>query len=96
MRFGTSKLPYIRVLELIRNQPSWPPLSPTKLPEAKTQGDDGNTETREAILQLENVEILDENYVYNKYFGSIEGDANRAFPTVCSNITQLLTIYVLL
>lgn len=81
VRFGTSKLPYMSVLELIRNQPSWPPLSSTKLTEGKRQGDDGNIETREAILQLENVEILDENYVYNKYFGSIGGDANRAFPT---------------
>ena len=61
------------MLESIRDQPSWPPISPKKLAEKKKYEEIGNKDTRKAVLQLENVEILDENYV-NKYFGSVGND----------------------
>ena len=83
MKLGTSKSPYKKVLEVIRNEPAWPQLSSTKLPEGKRERNDVQTETREAILQLENVEILDENYIYNNYFGSIKEDETITFPSVC-------------
>ena len=70
------------VLELLKSQPLWPPLSSSKLPESKRQGDDESIKTREARLHLENVEILDETYVYRKYFGSAEGNPSGDFPTV--------------
>ena len=81
MKFGSSKLPYKKVLELIRNQPSWPPLSATKLADGQQSKEDANMETRKAVLQLENVEILDENYI-NKYFGSVGSNENRTCSTV--------------
>ena len=81
----------MRVLELLKGQPSWPPLSSSKLLETRRQGDDENFKTRDARLQLENVEILDEHYVYKKYFGSPEGDQVGVFPTV--GIISILMSY---
>ena len=68
-------MPYKKVLESIRDQPSWPSISATKLSEKKKCEEEGNKDTRKAVLQLENVEILDENYI-NKYFGSATNDSN--------------------
>ena len=81
MNVGSSKLPYKKVLELIQSQPTWPPLSSTKLTEDKSSEDDANMETRKAVLQLENVEILDENYI-NKYFGSVGDNQTVTTPEV--------------
>ena len=67
-------MPYTKVLQKIRDQPSWPPISSTKIAENKKHEEDGNKDTRKAVLQLENVEILDEKYI-NKYFGSAENDS---------------------
>ena len=72
----------MKVLESLKNQPLWPPLSSSKLPESKRQGDDESFKAREARLHLENVEILDETYVYRKYFGSSEVNPSGDFPTV--------------
>ena len=72
----------MKVLELLKSQPLWPPLSSSKLPEGKRQGDDESFKAREARLHLENVEILDETYVYRKYFGSAERNLGGDFPTV--------------
>ena len=72
----------MKVLQSIRDQPSWPPISSTKLAEQKKHEEDGSKDTRKAVLQLENVEILDENYI-NKYFGSVENDCTtRPLPKV--------------
>ena len=68
-------MPYKKVLESIRDQPSWPSISATKLSEKKKYEEEGNKDTRKAVLQLENVEILDENYI-NKYFGPATNDSN--------------------
>ena len=77
-------MPYKKVLELIRNQPSWPPLSSTKLADGQRSKEDANMETRKAVLQLENVEILDENYI-NKYFGSVGSNENPTSSLVSRN-----------
>ena len=74
-------MPYTKVLQKIRDQPSWPPISSTKIAENKKHEEDGNKDTRKAVLQLENVEILDENYI-NKYFGSAENTTTRTLPKV--------------
>ena len=72
----------MKVLQSIRDQPSWPPISSTKLAEQKKHEEDGSKDTRKAVLQLENVEILDENYI-NKYFGSAKNDCtSRPLPKV--------------
>ena len=71
----------MKVLQSIRDQPSWPPISSTKLAEQKKHEEDGSKDTRKAVLQLENVEILDENYI-NKYFGSAENTTTRPLPKV--------------
>jgi len=69
LKLGNSNVPYKKVLDEIKSQPSWPPLSSTKLADGKRTASDINIDTRKAVLQLENVEILDENYI-KKYFGS--------------------------
>ena len=58
----------------MRSEPSWPSISATKLAEKKRYEEEGIKDTRKAVLQLENVEILDENYI-NKYFGSTGNDS---------------------
>ena len=81
-KLGSSKLPYKKILEGIRSEPSWPSISATKLAEKKRYEDEGIKDTRKAVLQLENVEILDENYI-NKYFGSTGNDsAHKTMPMV--------------
>ena len=78
----TTKLPYLEVLEWFDNNPSWPPLSPTKISENTTTDDTNVQERRESRLQLEKVEILDEGYAYNKYFGLSNERTIDNFPMV--------------
>ena len=83
-------MPYKKALQSIREQPSWPPISSTKLAENKKHQEDGNKDTRKAVLQLENVEILDENYI-NKYFGSAENDSTtRTLPKVSLQVEMII------
>ena len=89
----TTKLPYVEVLEWFDNNPSWPPLSPAKMSENTTTDDNNDQEKRESRLQLENVEILDEGYAYNKYFGLSNERAIDDFPTV--SFMQALTSQIL-
>ena len=84
MKLGSSNVPYKKVLDDIKSQPSWPPLSSTKLADGKRTASDINIDTRKAVLQLENVEILDENYI-KKYFGSGGSVTNSIVAPVGSN-----------
>ena len=84
LKLGNSNVPYKKVLDEIKSQPSWPPLSSTKLADGKRTASDINIDTRKAVLQLENVEILDENYI-KKYFGSGGSVTNSIVAPVSSD-----------
>ena len=94
LKLGNSNVPYKKVLDEIKSQPSWPPLSSTKLADGKRTASDINIDTRKAVLQLENVEILDENYI-KKYFGSGGSVTNSIVAPVSSDTLRYWFFFTL-